>query len=234
MAVSSNMDFPKSNYASKVQASNSLDEPRFFAVPGPQGEPGPPGKPGAKGERGETGNAGPEGKQGPKGDPGKDGESYVPAYNQKIGWAAYKNTLDQTFATGATRGDDGWVSLFLSELDSVENYLPKNSVSLYSPITRRINTRGLKIGSQIYISYNLEIETLNSNTELWTKSIFPDSKNEYISFSAILKYQYKYEISVSHYLTVESELDRLAGIVPQVRTDLDAMVRLKSVYISVY
>ena len=234
MAISKDINFPTSGYASKVKASQQAEEPQFFAVPGPQGEPGPVGKSGPKGDRGEPGKTGPEGPAGPQGAPGRDGRSYLPSYNQKSGWASYENLSDSTVRTGALRGNDGWVDLYISSTESIEDYLPENSVGLYNPETRRINTKGLEIGSQISINYCIEVESFGSNTEVWVKSLFPETENVFITFSALLKYQYKYEICVAHNVTIKSNMDRVSGIVPQIRTDLDGIARLKSIYISVY
>jgi hypothetical protein len=49
-----------------------------------------------------------------------------------------------------------------------------------------------------------------------------------------LKYQHSYEISVIHQITVESQSEKTAGIVPQLMSDLDALASLKSIYVSVY
>lgn len=233
MATSPNIDFPTSGYASKVKASKEIEEPQFFPVPGPQGPPGPPGP---KGERGTPGESikGDKGDPGPAGKNGKDGKSYFPKYNQNSGWALYKNSRDISFPTGATRGKDGWVTIYLEDMASIEDFLPDGSVSLYSIETRKINTKGLQVGSQLSITYDLEITTFSSNTEVWTRSSFLSADNSFTNFSANLKYQHTYDLSVIHTLTVRSEMDRLAGIIPQVRTDLDSIVKLKSLYISVY
>ncbi len=84
MAISPNIDFPTSGYASKVKESQTPQEATFFAVPGPQGEPGP------KGPKGDAGPKGEKGDPGAKGESGKDGKSYLAPYGQSIGWALYK------------------------------------------------------------------------------------------------------------------------------------------------
>lgn len=233
MAISHNTEFPKSAYADKVN-SQQTDELTFFAVPGPSGPPGRDGVPGPKGEPGKTGNDGERGPRGPQGAPGKDGKSYFPSYEQNAGWAHYTNKLKNTIATGATRGDDGWVSLFMNVDESIEDYLPEGSVSLYSDGIRKINTLGLQVGSQLSITYEIEVVTFSSNTEVWMKSAFLNSTNEYTTFSAILKYQHTYELSVTHHMFVKNKNDKISGIVPQIRTDLDAAVKLKSISVSVY
>lgn len=237
MAISPNIDFPKSGYASKVKESaQAPQEATFFAVPGPQGPPGKDGQQGPKGEKGDPGQPGESiiGPRGEKGNPGKDGQSYFPSYKQNSGWALYTNTSSSMTPTGSTRGKDGWVRLFIASSDNVESFLPEGSVSLYSTELRKINTRGLKVGSQVQITYSIEIETFSSNTEVWTRSEFQDLGQGCTTFSANLKYQHTYEMSITHNLTILSEQHKSSGIVPEILTDLDAVVRIKSIYISVY
>lgn len=233
MTISHNTEFPKSAYADKVQSQKS-DELTFFAVPGP---PGPPGKDGAPGPKGELGPPGKDGERGPRGEqgiPGKDGKSHFPSYEQNAGWARYTNKQTNTVPTGATRGDDGWVTLFIKIDQAIEDFLPDGSVSLYSDEIRKINTRGLQVGSQLSITYDIEVITFSSNTEVWMRSQFLKSDNSCTTFSAILKYQHTYELSVTHNLFVKTRDDKISGIVPQIRTDLDAAVKIKSISISVY
>jgi hypothetical protein len=234
MATSSSMDFPKSAYAAKVRESQpQQQEGQFFAVPGPQG---PQGIPGPKGEKGDPGESitGPKGEKGPSGKDGIDGKSYFPKYQQNAGWAFYKNKNTNTIPTGATRGEDGWVGLFISSTDIIEDFLPEGSVSLYSNDIRKINTRGIKVGAQVQITYEIEVITFNSNTEVWMKSEFLDMEDSVTTFCANLKYQHNYEMTVTHNLAVLTEKHRVAGIVPKIRTDLDSAVKIKSIYISVY
>lgn len=248
MTVSKNMDFPsskKSNYADKVKQINSTAENSFIAVPGPQG---PAGKQGAKGDKGDTGPQGLQGlvglpgkdgipgKDGKPGKNGQDGKTYMPVYDQKAGWAIYYPESAPFLKTGATAGNDGWVNLSISSLSKQTNNknLPENGVDLYNPNTKRINLKGLKIGSQISVSYSFEIETFHSNTEVWLRSLFPNSELEITSFVASLKYQHIYELTVDQTAFLVSEQDRVSGMVPQIRTDFDAVVKLKYIYISVF
>lgn len=229
MAISHSSEFPKSGYASAVKQSQETADPTFFAVPGPQGEKGPKGDPGEKGEKGDSG---PRGLQGL---PGKDGKSYETVYGQNPGWAQYFNAQANTVATGANRGKDGWVDVFLKGYENQnEKYLPIGSVSLYNLETRRMNFKGLKVGSQISVVYNFSITTFNSNTEVWLKTLFPESGKEISTFVASLKYQYQYDLSTTHNFTIESELDRVSGASIQIRSDMESAVKLKSLYISVY
>jgi hypothetical protein len=246
MSVSKNVDFPfpsnseKKKYAAKVEESRvseaaplELQNVVYLPVPGPEGPRGP------RGEQGPAGDPGPKGATGTAGKPGKDGIdgiSYLPVYEQKAGWGLYVNNSGGQVRLGATRGEDGWVSLSISELSKETNelYLPKNGASFYSTEMKRINLKNLKIGSQVTVTYNFEITTLVSNTEVWCRSFFPGSDTSTTSLVGSLKYEYPYDLSVTHHLVLQSESDRISGIVPQVRTDHDSIGLLRSMYISVF
>ena len=62
---------------------------------------------------------------------------------QNIGWAFYENLKDNVFELGANKGEDGWVNIFVDGLgkNTTEKYLPKDSVSLWSPETKKINLK---------------------------------------------------------------------------------------------
>lgn len=233
MAVSQNISFPSSGYASRVKESQRAEDPQFFAVPGPQGPAGPPGP---KGDRGLPGESikGDKGDTGPAGKNGKDGKSYFPSYNQNSGWAKYYDFESRQLPIGATRGIDGWVSFWIETSSKEEKYLPEGSVSLYSPETRKVNLRGLAIGSQIQIVYNFEISTFGSNTEVLARSLFQGTEKYFTTLVGSFKYQHTYDISIVHQLTIDTELDKTSGIIPQLMSDLDALASLKSIYISVY
>jgi hypothetical protein len=237
MASSKSMDFPiskKNNYADKVQESQTLllsSTTNYIPVPGPQGEPGPAGR---DGKPGLQGLAGPKGEKGDPGKPGKDGISLITTYAQNPGWAGYFDKNPSAVNLGAARGIDGWVSLHMSKSQtSEEKYLPESGVALYNPETKRVNFKGLKIGSQIEITYFFTVETFYSNTEVWFKSFLPGSKDEVTSFVGLFKYQHAYDLSVTHNIFLEKESDKISGVTPQIRTDLDAQAKLKSMYISV-
>lgn len=237
MSVSKNMDFPVSrkNYASKVEQSiDSSNEVSFIAVPGPEGKQGIPGPQGPKGDPGES-IVGPKGDKGDPGKPGKDGKSYFPVYEQKAGWAMYGNSSDRFVKLGATQGDDGWVSMFVDahQSQTEEKYLPEGSVSLYNPETRKVNLRGLKLGSQVRVTYVLDISTMSSNTEVWARSSIGKTDDDVYSFVANLKYEDSYELSYTHTVHIKSESIKSFGISPQIRTDYPAMGRLKSITVSV-
>lgn len=241
MAVSKSMDIPlnkKSGYASKVQQTEpDISQPgNFIPVIGPQGPVGPAGQKGEKGDRGDKGERGEQGPQGPVGPPGKDAESFLPPYEQKPGWALYENSMLKEFRLGATRGEDGWVTFFVdpSRGTTLEEFLPEDKVSLYSGETHRINLKHLKIGTQVRVTYNFDVTTLTNNTELWCRSYFPDTENEVTTFVSLLKYQYEYPISETHTFVITNDIDRSSGIISQLRADMDCMVKVKSILISVF
>ena len=231
MALSRSTDFPgsrKTNYADQVQQSQevgSIDSSLYIPVQGPQGPAGP------RGLDGQTGPQGPAGPQGERGPAGKDGKSLF-----ADGWANYDNRNLINFSLGATRGDDGWVDVYVDALGrrTNEKYLPKDGISLYNPETRRVNLKHLEIGSQLRITYNFDLSTYGNNTEVWARSYFPDTGKSITSFVANLKYQYDYELSTTHLLYLDDTVDKSSGIVPQLRADLDSMAVLKSIYISTF
>jgi hypothetical protein len=240
MSISKNMDFPsskKSSYSQLTQQSQPVENSiSYIPVPGPQGPKGDPGSAGVRGdrgERGEKGDAGLKGDPGKNGKDGKDGKTYMPVYEQDAGWAKYGNSDTSQTRLGATRGQDGWVSFVIDRNPSIENYLPRDSVSLYGGDTKRINLKGLKVGSKVDITYTFEVETFSSNTELWCRTFLPGTERDVTTLMGVLKYQYTYEMSVTQSVFVESESDKNSGAVPQLRTDMDALARLKSIHISV-
>jgi hypothetical protein len=239
------MDFPsnkKANYASRVQASQTVskNESNFIhmPVPGPEGPRGPKGElgpPGPKGEKGEPGKPGKNGIDGKNGINGKDGKSFFSSSGQQPGWAAYYNTSDNNVRLGAEKGEDGWVSMFIdsNSFESVEEYLPKGIPSLYNLNSRRINLKPLNLGTRVEVFYTFQIQTFGSNTELSIRSLFPNSKTEVVSYIGNLKYQYVYEMCVSQSIFLHKEQDRISGILPQLRADLDCLASMKSIHIYV-
>ena len=236
MAVSKSMDFPggkKSSYAAQVEQSqaspyqdNSLS---FVPVPGPEGPPGPAGK---------NGSQGPEGKVGPQGPPGpsgKDGKSSISASGQQPGWASYTNTIEKPTKLGISEGDDGWVTLILDTKDKTQNekYLPKGCTSLWNSHQRALNFHGIKEGSQVSVTYNFELTTYTSNTEIWLRTYFASNDQEFVQFVGSLKYQNTYSLSVTQNIFIEDQAMWGNGAVPQIRTDFDASVIFNSVYVSV-
>jgi hypothetical protein len=241
MAVSKSMDFPgakKSSYAAQVEQSqaspyqeNTLS---FLPVPGPVGPQGPKGDKGDTGERGSSGKDGERGPKGDKGTPGKDGLSSLSSSGQQSGWASYFNTKESEIMLGVTRGEDGWVSAYIvSDKNINEKYLPENCVSFWNDHSRMLNFRGLKEGSQVLVTYNFELTTYTSNTEVWVRTFSPGSNKDYSQFVASLKYQHTYPISVTQQVFIEDQKIWGNGAYPQIRTDYDSSVIMKSIYVSV-
>ena len=242
MAASKSMDFPgtqKSSYAAQVeqaQASpyqeNTLS---FLPVPGPQGERGPAGRDGRDGEKGEqgfTGNTGPQGERGPK---GADGLSNLSSSGQQAGWASYTNTIEKPIKLGISEGDDGWVTLLLDTKDKTqdETYLPAGCTSLWNSHQRALNFHGIKEGSQVFVTYNFELTTHTSNTEVWLRTYFASNDQEFVQLVGSFKYQGTYNLSTTQQIFIENQAMWGNGAVPQIRTDFDASVIFNSVYVSV-
>ena len=241
--ASREFDFPSSKstrYADKVKEHGSAPEnlsATYIPTPGPPGPKGDPGSRGPVGLTGQTGapGVGQKGEPGKPGKPGVDGLSSLPIYGQKTGWGRYSSKEPDFVRTGATQGDDGWVdvSFATKNVDSLSEYLPEKGANLYSPSARRINLKSLKIGSQVQVTYTFEINTFDSNTEVWMRSFFPGSKKETSTFVAMLKYAHSYSLTATHFLTLDNESDRISGIIPEVRTDMNSVVALSSIHISV-
>jgi len=237
--ASKNMDFPsskKAGYASKVQQSqppvNEISNLVYMPVPGPEGTSGPKGDVGKQGPSGPKGDRGESGKDGKN---GNDGKSLQTASGQAPGWASYLNLSDTAVRLGADKGDDGWVTFFVEPNPKTTNekYLPESVTSLYSATARRLNFKPLNLGAKIEIVYSFEIETFGNNTELWLRTFFPNSKSETVSYIGSLKYQYSYGMSVSQTIFLGKDSDRISGAIPQLRSDLDCIVNIKSIHISV-
>ncbi len=234
------MDFPSSKKAGYAQIAqqSQISDPQisYIPVPGPQGPAGDPGSQGPRGERGERGEKGDPGPKGESGKPGKngqDGKTYLPVYNQDAGWAKYFDKKEKMIPIGATRGTDGWVTILLDLADANEKYLPKNSTSLYNDNSKRINLKWLEIGSQVEVTYTFQVETFANNTELWCRTLLPGTNSQVVSLVGNLKYQYLYELSVTHRIYVDSEMAKLNGAAVQLRSDMDALAGLSSIAISV-
>ena len=243
MAASKSMDFPgekKYGYAAQVEQvqSSSYTENAlsFLPVPGPQGPPGPAGRDGKDGEIGKEGPQGPQGLKGEKGPAGKnglDGLSALSSSGQQAGWASYSSSKDISIRLGATKGIDGWVSIYISEGKVNEEFLPKDCVSLWNPHSKMLNFKGLKIGSQVFITYNFELTTFTQNTEVWMRTFFPAHEQEIAQIVGSFKYQHTYNVSVTQQVFIENQKMWGNGALPQLRTDFDASVILNSIYVSV-
>jgi len=242
MAASKSMDFPgakKSSYAAQVEQSQTSTHQEntlsFLPVPGPVGPQGPAGR---DGKDGLPGPAGPEGQKGPKGEKGEkgqNGQSSLSSSGQQAGWASYKNTIEKPIKLGISQGDDGWVTLILDtkEKNQNETYLPVGCTSLWNSHQRALNFHGIKEGSQVFVTYNFELTTYTSNTEVWLRTYFATNDQEFVNFVGSLKYQNTYSLSVTQNIFIENQSMWGNGAVPQIRTDFDASVILNSVYVSV-
>lgn len=237
MSISKNMDSPfsnKNNYAKNVQSfeSNPLS---FLPVPGPQGERGPKGDPGTPGMDGSPGPAGPKGDKGEKGKDGKDGRDILSPSGQNIGWAFYDSLKEKYFQLGADQGEDGWVNVFIDGIgkNTIEEYIPKGSISLWSQEAKRINFKTLNVGSIISVRYDIEIETFSNGVEVWMRTLLSDSIHTPTTYVGMLKYQYVYDLSIEQNFAVSDRQSQIFGGIPQIRTDSPSSVRLKALHISV-
>jgi hypothetical protein len=242
MAVSKSMDFPsakKSSYAAQVEQSSPLtnDSPAlsFLPVPGPQGPQGPAGRDGAKGDTGAQGPAGPKGEKGSPGKNGIDGLSSLSSSGQQAGWARYHNKKLSNIKLGATQGIDGWVRFGVDAEgeNTNETFLPKDTVSMWNKHAKTFNFKGLKEGSQVFITYDIELTTYSNNTEVWVRLFLPDLEEEFVNFVSSLKYQYTYPITFTQHIFIENGDIWRSMAYPELRSDFDASVVIKSIYISV-
>jgi hypothetical protein len=242
MAASKSMDFPgakKSSYAAQVEQSqaspyqeNTLS---FLPVPGPVGPQGPAGRDGKDGEQGPQGLQGEVGPKGDRGPAGANGKSSLSSSGQQAGWASYTNTIDKPTKLGISQGDDGWVTFILDTKDKNQNekYLPEGCTSLWNSHQRALNFHGIKEGSQVSVTYNFELTTYTSNTEVWLRTYFASNDQEFVQFVGSLKYQNTYNLSVTQSIFIENHAMWGNGAVPQIRTDFDSSVILNSIYVSV-
>jgi hypothetical protein len=244
MAISKSVDFPgasKNSYAAQVQQNKESTSQEnalsFLPVPGPQGPQGNPGRDGKDGIPGKEGSQGPEGPKGDRGErgyPGKDGESSLSSSGQQAGWASYSSNDTKAIRLGADKGTDGWVDVFLGKtVKANEDFLPKDSVSLWNEHNRLLNFRGLKIGSQVFVTYNFDVTTFSPNTEIWLRTFFPSIDFDVSQFVGSFKYQHTYSLSVTQKVFVENKEVWAAGAIPQIRSDFDASAILNSIYVSV-
>ena len=242
MAVSKSMDFPggkKSSYAAQVeqsQASPTVDNAlSFLPVPGPVGPQGPAGRDGRNGEQGLPGQKGEPGPKGDRGPAGVNGQSSLSSSGQQAGWASYTNTIDKPTKLGISQGDDGWVTLLLDTKDKSQNekYLPEGCTSLWNSHQRALNFHGIKEGSQVFVTYNFELTTYTSNTEVWLRTYFASNDQEFVQLVGSFKYQGTYNLSTTQQIFIENSAMWGNGAVPQIRTDFDASVIFNSVYVSV-
>lgn len=242
--MSKSMDFPvsskKKKYSENIPSDNSLivDPQMYIAVPGPQGEPGPRGPKGDNGPQGEQGlkgDKGDPGKNGKDGQDGKDGINILSPSMQNIGWALYDNLERKDFRLGASQGDDGWVNFNVDGKGKNTNefFLPRESVGLWNPVTKRLNFRALNVGAIVTIRYNITLSTFNNNTEVWFRTLCSNEATSPISYLGTLKYQFEYDISMQHTVFIENKPMQSSGGIPQIRTDYDSSMVVNSIHIAV-
>jgi hypothetical protein len=232
MASSKSMDFPnarKSSYAAQVQqmqANENLENNQIFLpLPGPAGPQGEPGK------QGPEGPPGPRGEQGPK---GKDGVSSVSSSGQQSGWASYHSDQGKEIRLGAAYGVDGWVDVSLSnQKTSDETFIPKGCTSLWNQDSRRLNFLGLNVGAQVFVTYNFELTTFQTGTELWARTYSSKSKQNICQFLGSFKYQTSYPMSITQQVFIEDKWSWSEGAIPQFRTDHESSIILNSIYVGV-
>jgi hypothetical protein len=244
MSISRKAEIPgnqknKSSYGKVVEEEKTAPAPdidyRILVGPqGPQGPTGRAGEAGPKGEKGDPGEKGPKGDRGPAGETlyiNKEGAEMQPT---KSGWAHYENLNQKPIFLGLDKGDEGWVDLLNdSSGQTIEKYLPIGKVGLWSTETQKLNFKQLSIGTKVEIVYNFEIETFDNNVEVWLRTYSPPALNV-SQFVANLKYKYIYDFSISQTMYILNEKMKRGNVVPQIRTDLDSAVKVKSftVYIS--
>ena len=241
--MSISMDFPESNrkkkYSENINPTPNIDPAfAYIPVPGPQGEKGPKGDkgdPGERGPRGEKGDAGEPGIPGINGKNGKDGKSSLPTYEQQSGWAYYENLKKHTFKLGISKGDDGWVNIFVdgNGKNTIEKFLPKDCTSLWNTESRKFNFKSLKTGTVVNIRYDIVLSTLSNNTEVWARTFIPFQEISPETYVGSLKYQYDYQISIENTLFILNDEVIRHGAYPQIRTDNDSLAIIKGIYVKV-
>lgn len=254
--MAKSMDFPntpkRKKYSENILESSidNLESNNFISIPGPpgppgaqgpqglqglqglQGERGPKGDKGDRGERGEKGDAGP---QGVKGLPGRDGESFVSSSKQKPGWALYDNKNIIDYRLGATKGEDGWVSFFVDGdgKNTNEEFLPILGKPLWVSEGRRFSFLSLNVGAIIKICYNIELTTYSNNTEVWARTMVDNSEIYPTTYVGLMKYQYDYDLCIEQTLFIHNQRMQKSRALPQIRTDHDSLMRVKSIYVAV-
>lgn len=234
------MNFPgssKKKYSSII-SNNNYNETLSIPIPGPQGPQGLQGPQGPKGDPGKDGERGLQGIQGPigpKGEKGLDGKDATSPSGQEMGWAHYYSDEHNLITTGLDKCEDGWVSVNFKKgsMKKNEQYLPKGSSSFWNDESRKINFRGMNLGTKTDIRYDLSIETYVNGTEFWFRTFFPLLEKDISSYFGSFKYQYTYDISVYQTIFLTDQLIRSSGGIPQVRTDAPCSVSLNGIFISV-
>lgn len=239
MAVSKSVPTPfdsKDKYIQQViqaQQSNTSNAPltqvMHIPTPGPQG---PKGETGPKGDKGDPGEKGETGPRGEKGNPGRSGIDGITLSGQQPGWAKYYNNRSDIFILGITEGDSGWVSLFVDSKNPIQTFLPPGGEHLWGNEIRALNFIGLKAGSKVDVTYEIEISTQSANTDVWLRTLFTKKNDGPINFVGTLKYQNTYNFSIPQTFYIEDDTFR-SFAKPQIRTDFPAELTMKSITIFV-
>ena len=103
----------------------------------------------------------------------------------------------------------------------------------YNYGSKRINFKHLNLGTQVCLTYNILLSTYSNSTEVWLRSHFAEYQEPVVSYVGLLKYQYPYQFSITQNIYLDSEDKIRHGVVPQIMTDMDGEVVLKSIHISV-
>jgi len=248
MSISQRVDIPgKANhnksYAEAVESLQLSENPipQYIPVAGPQGPQGPQGARGAEGPKGDKGEKGERGLKGDKGDSGengrdgKDGKDAIPPSGQLPGWASYINKDTTCNIVGLSRGNDGWSQVVIDKRNILINkdFLPKTSVDLWNVETQRLNFKRLKVGAKVSVTYDFNITTYSNNTEIWIRTVFPESNISYTQFVANLKYQYSYDFSVTQHIYLNTEKMTIESPLVEVRSDFDSEFLIKSITVHV-
>lgn len=231
--MAKSMDFPISN-----KKLYSIPEPSIpitddyvsdHTLKGEKGDQGIPGPQGPKGDTGEPGPQGPEGPRGPKGEKGKDYES---PSGQNPGWSYYSSNEPISFQL---KPEKGWTQIYLSSKmqEKEEFFISKKSVSFWNYDAKKINFRALEIGAKVELIYDLEIDTFSNNTDIWIRTIVPQTEKHYTSFLGSFKYQNQHSISVKQTIFVHDKEDWSKGAIIEAGADNICSIKLNSMYISV-
>lgn len=236
MAINKNTGIPfviQSDEYKPKTVLQQIDGLPYIPVTGPRGEQGPQGRPGVQGPEGIQGPPGEKGSPGRNGKDGKDGKSSLSASGQQSGWASYINkTKSSTIFRPRT---DSWVNIFMpTNLDShVISFLPNGSVELYNPDSGCLNFRGLVVGANININYEISIEVFENNLDLWSRIFIDKDLIEDTVYVGSLKYQGMYSLSIRHSLKVYNEDILKSRPRIQITSDKACSISIKKITIDV-
>lgn len=222
--VKSDDYIPKKN----IESSSDLS---YIPVAGPRGEQGPQGRTGSQGPEGIQGPPGEKGSPGKNGKDGKDGKSSLSASGQQSGWASYINNTNSITKIKPNL----WSSIFIPKnlKNSIVRFLPEGSVELYNPESGCLNFRGLKLGTSVFINYEITIEFSENNSDIWSRVCLGENIFEDTVYAGSFKYQGNYSISIKHSLKVSSEDILRSMPYIQISSDKTCIVNVKKITIDV-